>query len=267
MDVGSRPAASAWRWSSSSPRASSWPPQAERVPAVAAPGGPADRRRAVAADVDGDPAGPEGLGVGVGVGEAEELALERRALGFGVRPQGPHDVDALVGAPAPGGEIDPARFELFAHPPHPDAQPYPALGQCVQGGQAFGHDHRVVGREHEHPRGQLQAGGGGGQEPQHVDGVRDGAVVGQRHSARGGVGVAARVVADDHRVLDQDDGLEAAVLGVAGEADHPVGIRAHTGADGGEHGKFHDGSSMALSSRQSRCSWRSAKAQPSSWRA
>ena len=176
-----------------------------------------------------------GLRMGVGVGEAEELPLEGRPLGLGVGPQGAHHVDALVGAPAAGGEVDPAGLELLAHPAHADAESDAALGQRVESGQPLGHDHRVMGGQDEDTGGEHQPGGGRGQESEDVDRIGDGAVVGQWHPPRRGVGIAARVVADHHRMLDQDDRLEAAVLGVPGEArSSSRGRRRPRRAPGGE---------------------------------
>ena len=209
-------------------------PQPQGLPAVAAPSGATDGGRAVAPDVNGHAAGSDGLGVGMRVGEGEELTFEGGPLGLGVGPQGAHDVDALVGAPAPTGEVDSARLELLTHPPHPDAQPHPALAQPVHRGQALGHDHGMVRRQHEHAGGELERGGDTGQKSQQVDGIGDGAVVGQRHAPRRRVRIATGVVADDEGVLHHDDGLEAQRLDVLGEARHPVGIGTHPGPHGRE---------------------------------
>jgi len=107
----------------------------------------------------GTPAGPVGLGMCMGMGEPEELALERSLPPVRVSgPQDSHHVDALIGAPTARGEVDPHASELLAHPAHPDGTPDRGLGQSVDGGQTFGHDHGVVGRENEDAGGQLEAG-------------------------------------------------------------------------------------------------------------
>ena len=215
-------------------------PDAQGMPAVAAPGRPADRGALWPPMWMGMPPGSHGASGGCGRGRSGRTPRRRWPPRARCRPTGPACTSMHSSVRRPRrGEVDPAGLELLAHPAHPDAQPDPALRQGVQGGQSLGHDHGMVGGEDEDAGGRAPSRVvAAARKAEDVDGIGDGAVVGQRHPPRRGVGVAAGVVADHHRVLDQDDGLEATVLGVPGEADHPVGIGAHPGAHGREHGEF-----------------------------
>ncbi len=217
--------------------------QAEGLEPVAETSGPSGRRLAVPPDVDGHPVRPGRLGVRVGMPEREELALEVGARRPRVGPQSAHGGDRLVGTTAPGPRIGSGGPELLVHPPHPDAHPYPASRQDVDGGDPLGQDHRMMVGEDQHAGGQSDAVGDGGQVGHQIERIGDPAVVGQRHLPRGGVGIDALVVGDHDRVFHQDHRFEPAGLGVAGERGHPLGVggdpRSDWGDDPEPHGLAH----------------------------
>ena len=96
----------------------------------------------------------------------------------------------------------------------------------------------VVGH-HQHPGGQGDPLGDGGQVGHEVQRVGDPAVVGQRHLPRRGVGVGALVVRDHHGVLHQHHRLEAAGLGVTGERGHPGRVGGDAQTDRGDDSELH----------------------------
>ena len=218
--------------------------QPEGLEPVAEASGPSGSGLAVPPDVDGHPARVRPAWGRSGRAGTRRTRPSKSAPGRpGVGPQGAHGGDRLVGAPAPAPRIGSGGPELLVHPPHPDAHPHPAPRQDVDGGDPLGQDHRLMVGEHQHPGGQSDALGDRGQIGHQIERIGDPAVVGQRHLPRGGVGIGALVVGDDHRVLHQDHRFEPAGLGVAGERGHPLGVggdpRADRGDDPEPHGLAH----------------------------
>jgi MerR family transcriptional regulator, light-induced transcriptional regulator len=149
--------------------------------------------------------------------KGEEPAVEADAL-LVARPQQPQHVDGLVGAAAAAGVVDADRRRLPRQAAHPDGQqPHPALGQQVDGGQAFGQHHGLVVGQQQDAGAEQDPFRRGGHEGQALERVDD-RQVGRERPA---VDVRARIQRD---VLGQVEGLEAAGFGVPRDRGHRVRV-------------------------------------------
>lgn len=75
-------------------------------------------------------------GIDAGVGDGMALALEGDK---GLGPQGPHDLDLFLGAPAPILEVLIEADEFNLVPADPDAEAQAAVAQHVEGRRLFRH--------------------------------------------------------------------------------------------------------------------------------
>src|SRR5262249_4418523 len=122
--------------------------ESERLPAVAEPRGPTNRRPAHAADHDRDRP-VHRLRRELHPAEARVLAVEARVV---LGPQLAHDRDRLVAERAALGEDVAHRPDLLLDRAYPHAQDQPPAAQHVERRGRLREANRVVVRQHEHGR-------------------------------------------------------------------------------------------------------------------